>query len=204
MHSMLLFVHNQGWPTMLGRPAIGPPSLVEQQRWPGHVIQIKRYPNRRYYARHTSQYVSLQEIEELVQSGETVEIRDSQSGEDLTRTVLTQIIMERQPDKMSLFPADMLHFIVRSNDAMSGFLRDYFHHSLTYLDYLQRHSTATPSPSADALGEGLAGRNLPTARLTKTKLGAADEHARQRPTSQLAQRVRDLEERLRELESKEQ
>ncbi len=107
-------------------------------------IQIKRYPNRRYYARNTSQYVSLKEIEELVQNGATVEIRDSQSGENLTRTVLTQIIMERQPDKMSLFPADMLHFIVRSNDAMSGFLRDYFHHSLTYLDYLQRHSTATP------------------------------------------------------------
>ncbi len=107
-------------------------------------IQIKRYPNRRYYSRNTSQYVSLSEIEDMVQSGQTVEIRDSQSGEDLTRTVLTQIIVERQPEKMSLFPADMLHFIVRSNDAMSDFLRDYFRQSLTYLDYLQRHSTATP------------------------------------------------------------
>ena len=110
----------------------------------GDPIQIKRYPNRRYYARNTSQYVSLQEIEDMVQSGETVEIRDSQSGEDLTRTVLTQIILERQPEKMALFPSDMLHFIVRSNDAMSDFLRDYFRQSLTYLDYLQRHSAATP------------------------------------------------------------
>ena len=51
-------------------------------------IQIKRYPNRRYYARNTSTYVTLQEIEAMIQSGMTVEIRDSQTGEDLTRSVL--------------------------------------------------------------------------------------------------------------------
>ncbi|MCA9072692.1 MAG: polyhydroxyalkanoate synthesis regulator DNA-binding domain-containing protein, partial [Planctomycetaceae bacterium] len=72
-------------------------------------IQIKRYPNRRYYARNTSQYVSLKDIEEMVQSGATVEIVDTQTGDDITRTVLTQIIMERQPEKMALFPSDMLH-----------------------------------------------------------------------------------------------
>lgn len=106
-------------------------------------IQIKRYPNRRFYARHTSRYVSLAEIEEMIQQGHTVEIRDSQTGEDLTRSVLTQIIMEQHPDKMKLFPVDMLHLILRSNDLMSDFLRDYFRQSLTYLDYLQKHSSAT-------------------------------------------------------------
>jgi polyhydroxyalkanoate synthesis repressor PhaR len=106
-------------------------------------IQIKRYPNRRFYARHTSRYVSLAEIEEMIQQGHTVEIRDSQTGEDLTRSVLTQIIMEQHPDKMKLFPVDMLHLILRSNDLMSDFLRDYFRQSLTYLDYLQKHNSAT-------------------------------------------------------------
>lgn len=161
----------------------------------GAPIQIKRYPNRRYYARHTSQYVSLREIEALVQSDETVEIRDSQSGEDLTRAVLTQIIMERQPEKMSLFPADMLHCIVRSNDAMSGFLRDYFHHSLTYLNYLQRHGTATPFHQpmhwVKAWLDGIAPKPA----------GEGEAHEEER--SHLAQRVRELEQRLRELESKE-
>ena len=97
---------------------------------PDEPIVIKRYPNRRFYARHTSKYVSLQEIEEMVKSGKNVEIRDSQTSEELTRSVLTRIIMERQPEKMRLFPTDMLHFILRSNDVMSGFLRDYFQHSL--------------------------------------------------------------------------
>jgi len=105
-------------------------------------IQIKRYPNRRFYARNTSKYVSLQEIENMVREGHTVEIRDSRSGEPMTRAVLAQIILDRQPEKMSLFPVAMLHYILRSNDVMIGFLRDYFQHSLTYLDYLQKHGSA--------------------------------------------------------------
>jgi polyhydroxyalkanoate synthesis repressor PhaR len=165
-------------------------------------IQIKRYPNRRYYARHTSQYVSLQEIEDLVQSGQNVEIRDSQSGKDLTRAVLTQIIMERQPEKMSLFPSDMLHFIVRSNDAMSDFLRDYFRHSLTYLDYLQRHSVAKPLTQpmhwVKAWLDGISPK--PT-----EDTADAGTHQDEPPNDdgQLAQRIQELEQRLRQLESQE-
>jgi polyhydroxyalkanoate synthesis repressor PhaR len=164
----------------------------------GDPIQIKRYPNRRYYARSTSQYVSLQEIEDMVQGGETVEIRDSQSGDDLTRAVLTQIIMERQPEKMSLFPSDMLHFIVRSNDAMSDFLRDYFRHSLTYLDYLQRHSAATPLTQPmhwmKAWLDGIAPKPRVEEKVRRDATASSDD--------QLADRIHELEERLRQLESK--
>ena len=72
-------------------------------------IRIKRYPNRRFYASHTSKYVSLPEIEEMIAGGLTVEIVDSQTGEDITRSVLVQIIAERHPDKMAMFPSAMLH-----------------------------------------------------------------------------------------------
>lgn len=106
-------------------------------------IQIKRYPNRRFYDCNASKYVSLEDIDKLVQSGRRVEIRESQSGKEITRSVLTRILLERQPDKMLLFPIDMLHFILRANDVSTGFLRDYFQHSLTYLDYLSRHSSAS-------------------------------------------------------------
>lgn len=132
-------------------------------------IQIKRYPNRRFYSRDESKYVSLADIERLIRDGNHVEIRDSQSGEDLTRAVLAQIIMERQPDKMTLFPVDMLHFIVRSNDLMTGFLRDYFRSSLTYLEYLQNHSTpvaamAQPMHWMKAWLDGLAPANATVER----------------------------------------
>ena len=114
---------------------------------PEDIIQIKRYPNRRFYNRNASKYISLEEIEKLVRSGNKVEIRDSQSGEEITRPVLTRIILERQPDKMLLFPTDMLHFILRANEVSTSFLRDYFQHSLTYLDYLSQHGSASSALS---------------------------------------------------------
>lgn len=156
---------------------------------------IKRYPNRRYYASNKSKYVSLKEIEEMVQGGQTVEIRDSQSGEDITQTVLTQIIMERHPEKMSLFPTDMLHFILRSNDVMSGLLGDYFRQSLAYLDYLKRnHPAATvvdPMHWVKAWLESVSS----TSDVKRIPSSESD---------QLARRVKQLEERLEQMESEEQ
>ena len=106
-------------------------------------IRIKRYPNRRFYASHTSSYVSLPEIEEIIRGGSTVEIVDSQTGDDLTRAILIQIIAERHPDKIAMFPTAMLHSIVRANDVMVNFLQDYFRNSLAYLDYFQKHGAST-------------------------------------------------------------
>ncbi len=155
-------------------------------------VYIRRYPNRRFYARNTSQYVSLQEVEEMIRAGHTVEIRDSQTDEDLTRAVLTKIILERNPEKMELFPVAMLHFILRSNDMMADFLRDYFRHSLTYLDYLQRHSTAAPMHWVKAWLDGL--RSWPPGQQQEPAAARAEELQRQ---------VEKLEQRIRQLEAKE-
>ena len=105
-------------------------------------IRIKRYPNRRFYASHTSRYVSLPEIEQMIRDGATVEIIDSQSGEDLTRSVLVQIIAEKHPDKIAMFPTAMLHSMLRANEVVTEFLQTYFSNALTYLEYLQKHDAA--------------------------------------------------------------
>jgi polyhydroxyalkanoate synthesis repressor PhaR len=159
-------------------------------------VQITRYPNRRFYNRTASKYLSLRDIEAMVTGGDTVEIRDSQTNEDLTRAVLTRIIMERQPEKMLLFPPDLLHFILRSNEVMGDFLRDYFQHSLTYLDYLQRHSGASalvrPIHWVKAWLDGIGGGPVQNG-----------QHRDAEESARLAQRVAELEARLRQLESKE-
>ena len=122
--------------------------------------------------------------------------------------------MERQPEKMRLFPTDMLHFILRSNDVMSGFLRDYFQHSLTYLDYLHRHraaaktmtqpmhwvkawldSISTTPPTAN--GSAVAREPKPDESITADDSPAKDADL-------LAQRIEQLEKRLGELEAKEE
>lgn len=159
------------------------------------VIQIKRYPNRRFYSRDESKYVSLQDIEKLIQDGKSIEISDSQTGESLTRAVLTQIILDRQPENISLFPVDMLHSIVRSNVMVTDFLRDYFQHSLTYLDYLQKHSSSAknlvnPMHWAKAWIDGFKPENGTSKQTLDEK-----EH--------LSQRIEELEDRIRQLESKE-
>jgi polyhydroxyalkanoate synthesis repressor PhaR len=163
---------------------------------PAETIQIKRYPNRRFYARNTSKYVSLQDIEEMIREGHNVEIRDSQTGELMTHAVLTQIIIDRQPEKMSLFPVDMLHSIVRSNDAMAEFLRDYFRHSLTYLNYLQRHGS-----TARELANPMHWVKVWLGGLRPAENGG-DKQTEADPEQELPleQRIEQLEARLRQLE----
>jgi polyhydroxyalkanoate synthesis repressor PhaR len=160
-------------------------------------IQIKRYPNRRFYARNTSKYVTLSEIEEMIRAGHSIDVRDSQTDESLTHAVLAQIIMERQPEKMSLFPVAMLHSIVRSNDVMTDFLRDYFRHSITYLDYLQQHGTmsgmANPMHWVQAWLEGFNPPGGKSNAEPQTTAPAAEGNA-------LADRIAELEARLRQLE----
>ncbi len=169
---------------------------------PDEPVKITRYPNRRFYDHSASSYVSLEEIERLVRDGKAIEVRDSQSGEDLTRVVLARIIMERQPEKMQLFPVDMLHFMVRSNTVMSDFLRDYFRHALPYLEYLQRHSAAAVSTLVQPMHWIKAwldsmvphktnGNEQPSAPTPRSNSATAEE---------LTDRVAELEQRLRELE----
>lgn len=152
-------------------------------------VQISRYPNRRLYDRDRSKYVSLDDIEAMVRAGKNVEIRDSQTGEDLTKAVLVRIIVERNPEKMDMFPTAMLHFMLRSNEVMTDFLRDYFRHGLTYLEHLQHHPTATPMHWVRAWLDGL--RTVPGG-----ENGGSDTDR----AAELSQRVQQLEERLRQLE----
>jgi polyhydroxyalkanoate synthesis repressor PhaR len=167
---------------------------------PEEPIQIKRYPNRRFYARNTSKYVSIPEIEEMIREGHTIDVRDSQTGEELTHQVLTQIILDRQPDKIQLFPISMLHSIVRSNDMMTDFLRDYFRHAITYLDYLQQYGKSSrklsgPMHWATAWMESFSPKN------GKSKDRPVADVKGNPNAEELGQRVAELEERIRQLES---
>ena len=166
-------------------------------------IQIKRYPNRRLYSRNTSKYVSVSEIEEMIRQGHTIDVRDSQTGEELTHQFLTQIILDRHPEKILLFPVAMLHSIVRSNDLMKEFLHDYFRHALTYLDYFEQHGSArgnlaNPMHWAKAWLDGIRPAKGRSQDEPEAVEGAHPSE------NELVLRVAELEERIRQLESVEQ
>ncbi|HIK64758.1 MAG TPA: polyhydroxyalkanoate synthesis repressor PhaR, partial [Henriciella marina] len=62
----------------------------------GETVIIKKYANRRLYDTSTSSYVTLDHLADLVRREVDFEVRDAKSGEDLTRSVLTQIIFEKE------------------------------------------------------------------------------------------------------------
>lgn len=100
---------------------------------------IKKYPNRRLYDTEISSYITLEEIRQLVLDGEVFEVRDAKSGEELTRSVLLQIISEYEDRGQPMFTTNLLSQIIRFyGDSLQGFMGSYLEKSLQiFLD--QQH-----------------------------------------------------------------
>ena len=82
---------------------------------PSDVLQIRKYPNRRYYDATRSCHVTLNELYDLVRGGHTVRITESRDGEDITNLVLLQILLDRDQPKLDVFPAALFHQVIRTN-----------------------------------------------------------------------------------------
>ncbi len=84
---------------------------------------IKKYPNRRLYDTEISSYITLEEVRQLVIDGEDFEVRDAKSGDDLTRSVLLQIISEHEETGQPMFTTQLLSQVIRFyGDSMQGFM----------------------------------------------------------------------------------
>src|SRR5581483_6363307 len=82
-------------------------------------VVIRKYENRRLYDTENSRYVNLDDIAQLVRDGVDVQVIDAATGEDLTRVVLTQIIVEDVKAPGSGFPLDMLRQMVVASGRVS-------------------------------------------------------------------------------------
>ena len=82
---------------------------------PGLIV-IKKYGNRRLYDTSGSRYVNLDDIAALVRNGKDVQVIDAKTGEDLTRVILTQIILEDAKGQPSGLPLEMLRQLVIATD----------------------------------------------------------------------------------------
>ncbi|MAP96361.1 MAG: polyhydroxyalkanoate synthesis repressor PhaR [Ponticaulis sp.] len=89
-------------------------------------IIIKKYANRRLYDTSSSSYVTLEHLSELVRSGKDFVVLDAKSGEDLTRSVLTQIIFEQENKGGNALPLNFLRQVIRFyGDSVSQALPPY-------------------------------------------------------------------------------
>ncbi len=76
-------------------------------------ILVKKYSNRRLYDTKSSRYITLEDLARIVHDGADVRVIDAKDGRDLTRHVLTQVILERH-ERLDIIPAELLHGIIRA------------------------------------------------------------------------------------------
>jgi polyhydroxyalkanoate synthesis repressor PhaR len=87
---------------------------------------IKKYPNRRLYDTQTSTYITLADVKQLVLDHENFQVLDAKSGDDLTRPILLQIILEEEAGGVPMFSAQMLSQVIRFyGNAMQGMMGSY-------------------------------------------------------------------------------
>lgn len=87
---------------------------------------IKKYPNRRLYDTQTSSYITLADVKELVLEHGIFQVVDAKSGEDLTRNILLQIILEEEAGGAPMFTSDLLSQMIRFyGNAMQGMMGKY-------------------------------------------------------------------------------
>lgn len=99
---------------------------------------IKKYPNRRLYDTDTSSYITLAEIKQLVMESEPCMVVDAKTGEDLTRSILLQIILEEEANGSPMFTAPVLSNIIRFyGHAMQGMMGGYLEKNMQALMEMQ-------------------------------------------------------------------
>jgi polyhydroxyalkanoate synthesis repressor PhaR len=99
---------------------------------------IKKYPNRRLYDTKTSSYITLVDVKQLVLANEEFQVLDAKSGDDLTRAILLQIILEEEGGGSPMFSSDVLtQFIRFYGSAMQGMMGSYLERNVHLFNELQ-------------------------------------------------------------------
>ncbi|WP_230374294.1 polyhydroxyalkanoate synthesis repressor PhaR [Pontivivens ytuae] len=94
-------------------------------------VVIKKYANRRLYNTAKSSYVTLEHLAQMVRDGDDFVVNDAKTGEDITRSVLTQIIFEEEAKGQNMLPTNFLRQLIRLyGDTLQGFVPGYLDASM--------------------------------------------------------------------------
>src|SRR5436189_5170215 len=100
---------------------------------------IKKYPNRRLYDTKTSSYITLADVKQMVLKQEDFQVVDAKSGDDLTRQILLQIILEEESGGVPMFSSDLLSQLIRSyGNAMQGMMGSYLERNIRAFQDIQK------------------------------------------------------------------
>src|SRR5262249_13867699 len=89
-------------------------------------VTIKRYGNRRLYNTETISYVNYQDLIQLIRSGQEIQVIDYRTSEDLTKSIVIQVMLEEEKSKNSILPAEFLFQLIRSlEQSIHDFFQNY-------------------------------------------------------------------------------
>ena len=143
---------------------------------------IKKYPNRRLYDTDTSTYITLSQVRQLVMDNEPFAVCDAKTGEDLTRSILLQIILEQEANGSPMFTAPVLSNIIRFyGHTMQGFMGGYLEKNMQTLVDVQarlgeQSKALTPESWAQFMNvqspllQGMMGSSLEQSRALFTQM----------------------------------
>ncbi|MEO5734085.1 MAG: polyhydroxyalkanoate synthesis repressor PhaR [Rubrivivax sp.] len=104
----------------------------------GTLRVLKKYPNRRLYDTRTSSYITLADVKQMVLRSEAFEVRDAKTTDDLTRSILLQIILEEESGGLPMFSTESLAQIIRFyGHAMQGVMGTMIEKNLSAFAQLQ-------------------------------------------------------------------
>ena len=129
----------------------------------GERVVIKKYANRRLYNTASSSYVTLEHLSEMVKQGVDFVVYDAKTNDDITRTVLTQIIFEEESQGQSLLPIQFLRQLIGFyGNSMQAFVPSYLELSLSTFSQQQERMrtqfsglTPTGGPFEDQIRQNL-------------------------------------------------
>ncbi len=121
-------------------------------------VTIKKYANRRLYDTESSTYITLDRLAEMVREGREFEVVDAKSGEDITRQVLTQIIVDEEARGSTMLPVNFLKQLIGLyGNSMQGMVPQYLEAAM---DAFQRNQSAMQDAFGGKMLADLAMRNM--------------------------------------------
>ena len=104
---------------------------------------LKKYPNRRLYDTQSSSYITLADVKQMVLAGDDFEVRDAKTSDDLTRSILLQIILEEESGGVPMFTAQTLSQIIRFyGHSMQGVMGSMLEQNMSAFTELQKQFIA--------------------------------------------------------------
>src|SRR3954447_1488160 len=124
----------------------------------GAKVTIKKYANRRLYDTESSSYITLDRLAQMVREGREFEVVDAKSGEDITRQVLTQIIVDEEARGTTMLPINFLKQLIGLyGNSMQTFVPQYLEAAM---DSFQRNQTAARDAFGGNVFADMAKRNM--------------------------------------------